>query len=122
MTEAINTHTAKDIINYKLELAQKANHIFERYFPNAPKNKLTDFAFFRILPIHQRFTSKKIEEDLLRTNIRYFVSDRFLLRANPNKQFLRVSLSSTNSLAELDTGLKRLREYLLKSNLIKNEE
>ena len=60
--------------------------------------------------------------DLLRTNIRYFVSDRFLLRANPNKLFLRVSLSSTNSLAELDTGLKRLREYLLKSNLIKNEE
>lgn len=47
--EAINTHTAKDIINYKLELAQKANHIFERYFPNAPKNKLTDFTFFNKL-------------------------------------------------------------------------
>lgn len=120
VTEAINTNTAKNIIAYKLELAQKANRIFEQYFPNAPKNQLTDFAFFRNLPIQKRLTGKKIEEDLLNINIRCFVSDRFLVKANPDKQFLRVSLSSTNSLAELDNGLKKLRGYLLKNDLIGN--
>ena len=81
-------------------------------------HKLTDYAFFRRLPLKSIQNTAKIEQALANINIRCFGSDRFQVNASSNDHFLRVSLSACKSLDELEIGLKGLRGFLQKSNLI----
>ena len=115
---AIKEHIVQQIIQNKVNLAKQANILFEQYFPTAPTNQLTDYAFFRRLPLKSIQNTAKIEQALANINIRCFGSDRFQINASSNDHFLRVSLSANKSLDELETGLKRLREFLQKANLI----
>lgn len=54
----------------------------------------------------------QLETDLKRHGIRVFHSDRFLSGQTTSDKYLRIALSSTNSLDELRIGLKILKEYL----------
>lgn len=118
-TTAIQTGIAAKIIKEKLQTATKMNRQFDNIFPTAPQNQLTNWAFFRCLPLTgSTKTGKNIEQDLLKLHLRCFHSDRFATAANPDKQFLRVSLSATNSISELKTGLLRLNQYLVNHGLL----
>lgn len=118
-TTGIQTGIAAKIIKEKLQTATKMNRQFDNIFPAAPQNQLTNWAFFRCLPLTgSTKTGKKIEQDLLKLHLRCFHADRFSTAANPDKQFLRVSLSATNSISELKTGLLRLNQYLVNHGLL----
>ena len=112
---AIKEHVVQQIIQNKVTLAKQANILFEQYFPTAPTNQLTDYAFFRRLPLKNVQNTAKVEQALANINIRCFGSDRFQINASSNDHFLRVSLSANKSLDELETGLKKLRKFLQKS-------
>lgn len=118
-TIAIQTGVADKIIQEKLMAAKKMNQLFNTIFPSAPHNCLSEYVFFRPLPLKASPKSgKQFEQDLLNLHLRCFHSDRFATAANPNKQFLRVSLSATNSFEELQTGLLRLKQYLTSTGLL----
>lgn len=53
-----------------------------------------------------------LEEVLAKNGIRVYHSSRFLAGAKGPEQYLRVSLSSANSLERLATGLKILSSQL----------
>ena len=58
---AIKEHVVQQIIQNKVTLAKQANILFEQYFPTAPTNQLTDYAFFRRLPLKNVQNTAKVE-------------------------------------------------------------
>ncbi|MBB1069931.1 PLP-dependent aminotransferase family protein [Limosilactobacillus sp. RRLNB_1_1] len=115
---AINEHVVQQIVQNKINLAKQVNLLFNQYFPFAPTNQLTDYAFFRRLPLKNIKDGPKIEPALAKINIRCFSSERFQINAASNEHFLRVSLSASKSMEELETGLKSLQQFLQHNNLI----
>lgn len=54
----------------------------------------------------------RLESDLLAAGVRVFHSDRFLAGAGASGDYLRIALSSTGSLDELERGLRILQGNL----------
>ncbi|MEH7785757.1 PLP-dependent aminotransferase family protein, partial [Bacillus thuringiensis] len=67
-------------------------------------------SFYRWLPILTQFDSLRLETDLKQFGVRIFHSDRFISGPTTLNKYLRISLSSTNSLDELEMGLKILKQ------------
>lgn len=111
ITELILSGKAREIIEEKKQLAQAANRIFSTYFTQAPSNG-HPLSFYRWLPISSNNSSIQLESSLQNQGIRVFHSDRFLSGASVPDKFLRVALASTNSLQELETGLKILKDFI----------
>lgn len=65
---AIKEHVVQQIIQNKVTLAKQANILFEQYFPTAPTNQLTDYAFFRRLPLKNVQNTAKVEQALANIN------------------------------------------------------
>lgn len=111
ISELILSGKAHEIVSQKKQLAQSANDIYSEYFP-IKKNVEHPLSFYRWLPIEGHNDALQLEADLKRHGIRVFHSNRFLSgQTNPDK-YLRIALSSTNSLDELKVGLKILKQYL----------
>jgi DNA-binding transcriptional MocR family regulator len=53
-----------------------------------------------------------VESELEQAGIRVYHSDRFMVRNQTAKQFLRISLSAAGSMSKLEKGLAILKEYL----------
>lgn len=64
------------------------------------------------LPILDNVNESRMESYFLNKGIRVFHSDRFLSGACTQYNYLRIALSSTNSLIELKSGLEILKENL----------
>jgi DNA-binding transcriptional MocR family regulator len=111
ITELILSGTAHKIVNQKQQLAQMANDIYANYFPDKKAGE-HPLSFYRWLPIQTHLKGSQIETDLKRYGIRIFHSDRFMSGLTSKDHYLRVALSSTNSLDELQTGLEILKQYL----------
>jgi len=111
ITELISSGKAHEIVSQKKYLAQTANNIFFEYFPLL-KNVGHPLSFYRWLPIEGHNDALKLETDLRKHGIRVFHSDRFLSGQTTSDNFLRIALSSTNSLDQLKLGLKILKQYL----------
>ncbi len=111
ITELILSGKANEIVAAKKNLAQSANEIFLKYFPNAPLVG-HPLSFFRWLPISGKTNGAQLLITLQNQGIRVFHSDRFLSGPGTQDSFLRVALASVNSLDKLEKGL-----YILKSNL-----
>ena len=111
VTELIGSGRAHDIVAYKKSLAQEANDLFARYFPQ-PDDPGHPLSFFRWLRLPRPMHASRLESDLLVSGIRVFHSDRFLAGAGSSDNYLRIALSSTGSLEELDRGLRILRDNL----------
>ncbi|USK68619.1 PLP-dependent aminotransferase family protein [Peribacillus asahii] len=111
ITELILSGAAYKIANQKQQLAQMANDIYLNYFPekNAGEHPLS---FYRWLPIQTHLTASQIETDLKSYGIRVFHSDRFMSGFKTRNHYLRIALSSTNSLDELQIGLDIIKQYL----------
>jgi DNA-binding transcriptional MocR family regulator len=111
ITELILSGKAFDIVSCKKQLAQSANAIYEEYFPrNSPAGH--PLSFYRWLPIQGHCNAEQMVADLEQSGIRVFHSNRFLSGHAPSDQYLRIALSSTNSLNELRSGLEILKQYL----------
>ncbi|SDZ28854.1 DNA-binding transcriptional regulator, MocR family, contains an aminotransferase domain [Evansella caseinilytica] len=111
ITELILTGEAYRIVNKKRQLAKMANAIYANYFPEKKAGE-HPLSFYRWLPIQTHLTGAQLEADLKSYGIRVFHSDRFLSGLTTIDQHLRIALSSTNSLDELQVGLKILKQYL----------
>jgi DNA-binding transcriptional MocR family regulator len=111
ITELILSGKAHEIVLLKKQLAQTANDMF---FDNFPLNKNVGhpLSFYRWLPIQRHSDALELETDLQKLGIRAFHSDRFLSGQTTQDKYLRIALSSTNSLDELKVGLRILNEYL----------
>ncbi|MEH6946533.1 hypothetical protein V7068_05560 [Bacillus sp. JJ634] len=111
ITELILSGITYKIANQKQQLAQMANDIYSNYFPgkNAGEHSLS---FYRWLPIVKHLTASQIEADLKSYGVRVFHLDRFMSGFTTKNHYLRIALSSTNSLDELQIGLDILKQYL----------
>ncbi|MGW9103768.1 aminotransferase-like domain-containing protein [Priestia megaterium] len=112
ITELILSGKAHEIVSQKQQLAQSANDIYSEYFPQ--REPLGHpLSFYRWLPIQKHNDSSWLETDLRKHGVRVFHSDRFLSGSTTlSNKYLRIALSSTNSLDGLKIGLARLRKYL----------
>jgi len=112
ISQLILTGKASKVLEEKRSLAIQANEIFDRLFPNAPKPQEPG-ALFRVLPLPSTEESgQAIESRLLNHGVRVCHAYRFRVDKNSNASFLRVSLSSTQSLTILEEGLKLLKKIL----------
>jgi len=111
ITELILSGKAHEIVSQKQQLAQSANDIYLEYFPHI-RPVGHPLSFYRWLPIQEHNDAVQLETDLKRRGVLVFHSDRFLSGPTTPNKYLRVALSSTNSLDELKIGLEILKQYL----------
>lgn len=111
ITELILSGKAQEIVSSKKALAQAANHLFFKYFPGQEQTG-HPLSFYRWLPMKKKHNSRQLEKGLKSRGIRVFHSDRFLSGQTKEDNYLRVSLASTNSFAELEQGLSVLKQYI----------
>ncbi|NOU90587.1 aminotransferase class I/II-fold pyridoxal phosphate-dependent enzyme [Paenibacillus sp. LMG 31460] len=114
ITELILSGKANAIVEEKRQLAQSANHLFTEFFPR-PLHTGHPLSFYRWIPISDNVNASRMESYFLNKGIRVFHSDRFLSGASTKDNFLRIALASTNSMEELQRGLKILKENLGKN-------
>lgn len=112
IAELINTGMADRIIEEKLLVSKERNEIYKKYFQIENPNENHD-SFFRLISLKQRFDADQFEKKALSHGIRIYHSNRFLVGNYEEKQFLRVSLSSTANSSELEKGLSILKDILL---------
>lgn len=111
ITELILSGKANAIVAEKKVLAQCANDIFTEFFPQ-PLHTGHPLSFYRWLPLSNHIRATHTESYFLNKGIQVFHSDRFLSGAGTHDHYLRVALSSTNSLEELKRGLEILKGSL----------
>ena len=100
---------ADAILKEKSLLAMRANRIYRRVFPDDPV-PANPHAFFRVHELPSHDNGLAVERRLLAQGIRVCHSYRFAAEKNPQRSFLRISVSSTADFAQLEEGLRRLRE------------
>lgn len=113
MTELIMSGRAEAVLREKRQLAQNANRIFERFFPETADPE-KEFSFFRILPLaHNKLDGFLIEKQLMEEGVSVHHSKRFAVNRQEKRAFLRLSLSSAENDAQLEKGLSIVKQYLL---------
>ncbi|WP_057876809.1 PLP-dependent aminotransferase family protein [Liquorilactobacillus aquaticus] len=119
ITQALLTGTAYKIMHKKLQLALKANAIFSAVFDIKEKEYKNTPAFIKWLPLKKNnLGAEAIESLLLANGIRVFHSDRFLVGPKINHEFLRISLSATQTIGLLKPALTKLKVVLGEQKLI----
>ncbi|WKA58531.1 PLP-dependent aminotransferase family protein [Planococcus shenhongbingii] len=111
ITELILSGKAQEIVLQKKELAEQANDLYFSYFPSA-ENSGHPLSFYRWLQIDENIGNAEVEAEMEKHGIRVFHSDRFLSGQTTSNKYLRIALSSTGSLDELETGLKIIKQLL----------
>ncbi|MGN1343413.1 MAG: PLP-dependent aminotransferase family protein [Traorella sp.] len=108
--QLIQNGTAEKIAFQKLELAKKANAIFANYFPNDVKGH--PYSFFRWLKIPDHLQDDStVGWKLLSRGIHSFYSRRFVCGKEKKEKYIRISLSSTQSLEQLEEGLSIIYQF-----------
>ncbi|MGZ7443231.1 PLP-dependent aminotransferase family protein [Paenibacillus sp. TH7-28] len=110
ITELILSGKASAITAKKKQLAESANRLFTEFFPQLPRTG-HPLSFYRWLPISDDADGTHMENYFLKQGIRVYHSDRFLSGASRRDKYLRIALSSTNSLEELQRGLGILSSH-----------
>ncbi len=100
---------ANKICNEKIKLAQNANNLFKKYFSVQKGNPLS---FFRFIPLESSNMANKCEAELQSLGVQVFSSNRFLISKSKNYSGLRIALSSTRNMEELEDGLRIVSNYL----------
>jgi DNA-binding transcriptional MocR family regulator len=118
VAQAIIGGAAQKITQAKINLVERSNAIFNEIFPEPAAAAVDNRQLFRWVHIVDNGeTGRQIEQYGLNNGIRYYHSDRFLVGPESSEKYIRVSLSSVRSLAELKTGLTRLRQLLIAGKL-----
>ena len=104
LAELILSGRAEKILVRKSRTASEANALFDAIFPNAPK--ASSSALFRTLPLPGTSGhGQSVETELRASGVSVCHSDRFSVKPGHPDSFLRISLSSTASIARLRKGL-----------------
>ncbi|MBQ9816884.1 MAG: PLP-dependent aminotransferase family protein [Proteobacteria bacterium] len=111
MCNLIQSGKANSILIEKSNIALKANQIYNHIFPKDPTSAISH-PFFRVHELNQTGNGQGLEQYILSKGIRVCHSYRFAVDKTTKQSFLRISLSSTRDLAELEKGLLRLREIV----------
>lgn len=109
ITSLITSGKAQKIIKAKLKMVQKANEIFQHIFPDTVTAG-NPYSFSKWVTINCTENGTDLEKHLSEKGVHVFHSCRFILRPDYNHQFLRISLSSTQNLEELEQGLQIIKE------------
>lgn len=111
LSELILSGRAEKILAAKAKKAREANAIFNRMFPAAPRRP--DASLFRMLPLPGTSGhGQTIEARLRAAGVSVCHSDRFSVKPGRGDSFLRVSVSSASTLAQLRKGLEIISTYM----------
>ncbi|WP_313528882.1 aminotransferase-like domain-containing protein [Anaerotignum sp.] len=105
----IHNGITDEVIEKKRQEAYSRNWMFQQYFPD---NKSIPLSFSRWLPLPFSLNDLPLERLAQEKGLNLFHSNRFLVGPSHGEQFLRVSLTSTDTTEELELGLKKLSEML----------
>lgn len=108
----IHNGIAEEVVERKRKEAYARNIMFETYFPSSSQ---TPLSFSRWLRLPSALNDLPIENLALEKGLHLFHSNRFLVGSAPRDQFLRISLTSTETKEELDYGLQNLKNLLLEN-------
>lgn len=112
MTELIMSGKADQILKEKRVLARDANRVFDSVFPEQ-KESGREFSFFRCLPLSpEKCDGVKMEEQLEKSGVSAFHSNRFAVHKQSRENFLRISVSSTENMEMLQKGLEIVKQVL----------
>lgn len=107
--EMIESGLAERIAAKKIALAMEANEIFNGIFPdNVCQNPA---AFFRWLKIPAALREAPVGWELLSRGVHVYHSRRFLCGGEEDDGYLRIALSSANSLEHLREGFLKIKRY-----------
>lgn len=107
IAELIMSGEADRVAGEKLVLAKRRSRIFEQYFP-VEKGDIPRFFHWVRLP--QGLGSQEAELLALRRGLHILGSHRFAMGKQGSSSYIRASIVSPRSEAELERGLKLLRE------------
>ena len=108
--QLIESGVASEIASKKIALSKQSNAIFNEIFPHNFQGH--PYSFFRWLEIPEGRRSAPIGWELLAQGVHVYHSRRFTCSKEENASYLRIALSSANSMEELKTGLLKIKEYL----------
>lgn len=107
--ELIFSGIAHTIVAQKRKEASLRANIFLRYFPEIAPDTI---GFSAWLPLPEAYYEKDFEKLARQKNIQVYHSKRFLVGEADSRQFLRIALSSPDSVQELEQGLSALYQIL----------
>lgn len=108
ITQILQSDTAQAILTRKFDLAQQANHLFDRLFEQTrPTNPIP---FYRTIPISPTVERTTIEQYFLEQGVRIYHSNRFTTKKQPDP-FIRLALSS-NHLDLLEKALHVIQQKI----------
>lgn len=110
VTELILSGKADALLQEKFVMAQRANQIFNRIFPELAGYPHRESDFFRQVPLPEWCGNlRECENFFAKYGIAVQHSGRFAAGKGADRNFLRVSISSAGSEPRLRTGLSALR-------------
>ncbi|MCM1183214.1 MAG: hypothetical protein NC337_07555 [Roseburia sp.] len=107
VAELIENGTAFDIVRQKIALAQKRNRIFRSVFNVSGQDTMARFFYWLPLPGH--LTSEEAEIQALRKGAHVLGSHRFAMQGTQKSSYIRVSVVSPDTEADLKKGLLILK-------------
>ncbi|MDE5931439.1 MAG: PLP-dependent aminotransferase family protein [Lachnospiraceae bacterium] len=110
IAELIESGDAEKIVTRKKILARKRNRIFTSVFPENKPDSVERFFHWLELPEH--LTSEELELLALQKGVRLLGSHRFAMRNEKKSAYVRVSVTSPDTDAELKRGLLVLKSVL----------
>jgi DNA-binding transcriptional MocR family regulator len=108
IAELILSGKAHHIAGEKIRLSRETNKLFADCFGNFGIVG-HPLSLHRWLPLQTTKSGEYIETVLKDSGVRAYHSDRFLCGSGERQHYLRISLSSANSIGELEDGLRILR-------------
>lgn len=109
MAELIESGKADEIVQKKIELAVRRNQIYEKFFQKEEGNIAR---FFHWMKLPSGLTGEEAELLALQNGVHVLGSHRFAQGGGEKAAFLRLSVVSPDTEAELMRGLKVLRNML----------
>lgn len=111
ITQLILTGTAGRIMDAKLEKVKEANALFDKVFKTSQTVGQIP-SLYRWLPIASKMAGEKLEELMEKQGIHVFHSSRFQCSSPGKENYLRIALSSTDSIEQLEVGLSKLEKMI----------
>ena len=114
MAELIESGKADKIVTEKINLAQRRNQIYKKFFPISDDNIAR---FFHWVALPDSLTSEEAEILALQKGIHILGSHRFAMRSQSKTAYARLSIASPDSETDLTYALKTLKEIFDKQSV-----
>lgn len=113
--DLIEGTTASELVTRRIELSQKRNAIYKKYFqPAANANPLS---YFQWIPLPKGCNGYNFELQAKKAGLLLFCSDRFAIGPPQDRAAIRISTCSVQNNLDLETGLQRL-QTLINENIV----